>query len=82
MSFHAILWDCDGVLIDSEVLACSVSADYYTRAGYPLAASEYIRKFAGKSTAQIAAIIEEETGEGSRSYNRLVTERCCSSRVV
>jgi len=62
MSFHAILWDCDGVLIDSEVLACSVSADYYARAGYPLTTSEYIRKFAGKSTTQIAAIIEEETG--------------------
>jgi HAD superfamily hydrolase (TIGR01509 family) len=62
MNFRAILWDCDGVLIDSEVLACSVSADYYTRAGYPLTTSEYIRRFAGKSTAQIAAIIEEETG--------------------
>jgi HAD superfamily hydrolase (TIGR01509 family) len=62
MKFEAIIWDCDGVLIDSEVLACSVSADFYSRAGYPLTASEYFRRFAGQSVAQIAAAIRQETG--------------------
>lgn len=63
MTFQAILWDCDGVLIDSELLACKVVADYYTRAGYSLTASEYIERFAGHSRAQIAGIIRQETGE-------------------
>jgi beta-phosphoglucomutase-like phosphatase (HAD superfamily) len=63
MTFQAILWDCDGVLIDSELLACKVVADYYTRAGYSLTASEYIERFAGQSRAQIAGIIRQETGE-------------------
>jgi phosphoglycolate phosphatase-like HAD superfamily hydrolase len=49
MMFRAILWDCDGVLIDSESLACKVVADFYTRAGYSLNASEYIARFAGQS---------------------------------
>jgi len=63
MMFQAILWDCDGVLIDSELLACKVAADCYTRAGYSLTALEYIERFFGKSRAQIAAIIRQETGE-------------------
>jgi HAD superfamily hydrolase (TIGR01509 family) len=63
MSFQAIIWDCDGVLLDSEVLACGVSAAFYTAAGFPLTASDYIRRFAGQSRAQIAAAIMEETGK-------------------
>lgn len=60
--FQAILWDCDGVLIDSELLACRVVADRYTRAGYSLTASDYIERFFGQSRAQVAAIIRQETG--------------------
>lgn len=63
MSFQAIIWDCDGVLLDSELLACGVSAAFYTSAGFPLTAAEYIRRFAGQSRAQIAAAIMEETGK-------------------
>jgi beta-phosphoglucomutase-like phosphatase (HAD superfamily) len=62
MTFDAILWDCDGVLIDSELLACKLAADYYTRVGYSLSATDYIRRFAGQSRAQIAVIIRQETG--------------------
>lgn len=61
-SFHAILWDCEGVLIDSELLACQVAADFYTRAGYPLTARDYVRRFAGQNRAQIAALVRGETG--------------------
>jgi HAD superfamily hydrolase (TIGR01509 family) len=61
-AFQAILWDCDGVLIDSEVLACQVAADFYTRAGYSLTAKDYVRRFAGQNRAQIATIIRGETG--------------------
>jgi HAD superfamily hydrolase (TIGR01509 family) len=63
MSFQAIIWDCDGVLLDSELLACGVSAAFYTDAGFPLTAAEYIRRFFGQSRAQIAAAIMEETGK-------------------
>jgi HAD superfamily hydrolase (TIGR01509 family) len=62
MKFQAILWDCDGVLIDSELLACKAAADFYTRVGYSLSATDYIRRFAGQSRAQIAAPIKQETG--------------------
>lgn len=62
MKFEAIIWDCDGVLIDSEVLACGVVADFYTRAGYPMSATDYLRRFAGQNIAQIAGAIRQETG--------------------
>ena len=28
--FSAIIWDCDGVLIDSEVIACGATEDVLT----------------------------------------------------
>src|SRR5262245_10937931 len=63
MNFHAIIWDCDGVLIDSEILACRVASEHYTRPGFPVTTSAYIRRFAGHSKAQIAATIRQETGK-------------------
>jgi HAD superfamily hydrolase (TIGR01509 family) len=62
MKFDAILWDCDGVLIDSELLACGVSAEFYSRAGFPLTAADYMRRFIGLSRAQIADTIRREKG--------------------
>ncbi|MFV0296660.1 MAG: HAD family hydrolase [Hyphomicrobiaceae bacterium] len=63
MTFKAIIWDCDGVLIDSEVLACRIAAEFYTRAGYPLSMIDFARRFAGQSKLQIADIIRQETGK-------------------
>ncbi len=62
MKFDAIIWDCDGVLIDSEVLACGISAEFYTHAGYPMTAADYLRRFMGLSRAQIDDAIRQETG--------------------
>lgn len=66
-----LIWDCDGCLIDSEVLACRVAAEFYTSAGYPITTEEYILRFAGKSKKEIRQILEEETGqsfEGKLDY--------------
>ena len=45
---ECIIWDCDGCLIDSELLACSVSASLMGEFGYDITAQEYIERFAGK----------------------------------
>lgn len=60
--YKAILWDCDGVLIDSEVLACSVAADYLRELGYPITTEQFIERFMGNSRKQILADILAETG--------------------
>ena len=37
-----IIFDCDGVLVDSELLACSVAAATIQELGIPIAVSEVI----------------------------------------
>ncbi len=60
--FDALLWDCDGCLIDSEIIACRIAAEYLTGAGYPVTTEAFIADFAGKTQAQIDAVISERTG--------------------
>ncbi|MFZ2586780.1 MAG: HAD-IA family hydrolase [Alphaproteobacteria bacterium] len=57
-----LIFDCDGVLIDSELIGCRVAAEFFTQAGYPLTRDEYIQRFAGKSHSQILDEIKNETG--------------------
>jgi HAD superfamily hydrolase (TIGR01509 family) len=42
-----VIFDCDGVLIDSEAIFCSVDADALSRLGYPTTASQISERFAG-----------------------------------
>ena len=41
------MFDCDGVLIDSEAIFCAVDADALSRLGHPTAASHISERFAG-----------------------------------
>ena len=38
--FDLIIFDCDGVLVDSEVISCSVHVEVLTRHGYPITAEQ------------------------------------------
>lgn len=62
MHFDAILWDCDGCLIDSEYIACSLSAEMLTAAGYPISVGDYITRFCGQHKDHIFSTIHDETG--------------------
>lgn len=62
MSVEAILWDCDGCLIDSEAIACGHAAEELTQAGYPLSMEEFVLRFAGKTRSDIYSVIQQETG--------------------
>lgn len=42
-----VIFDCDGVLIDSEAIFCSVDAEALTGLGYPTTASTISERFAG-----------------------------------
>lgn len=57
-----LIWDCDGCLIDSEILACSVSADLLGSMGYNITPQDYIDRFAGKGIRHTLQLIEQETG--------------------
>lgn len=60
--FSAIIWDCDGVLIDSEVIACGVMLDHFAALGYNMTLENFIIRFVGKNFRRICAEIAEESG--------------------
>jgi len=58
-----IIFDCDGVLVDSEILSCGTDAAMMTEAGYPITAETLISRFIGWPKPDIWAAIAQERGE-------------------
>jgi HAD superfamily hydrolase (TIGR01509 family) len=55
-------FDCDGVLVDSEVIASEVDAEMLTEVGFEITAAEVSRRFAGLTSRAIHDIVEKEIG--------------------
>ena len=64
MSFDLVIFDCDGVLVDSEVISCQTHADMLSRCGYPITTDQVFRRFLGRSLKQACVEIEAELGHG------------------
>ncbi len=58
--FDLILFDCDGVLVDSEIIAAKVESQLLTEAGYPISVEEMGERFAGMTWKNILLAIEKE----------------------
>ena len=63
MQFEAILFDCDGVLVDSELITNRVLHAMLNEAGWALSAEECMRIFIGKTVRSETALIEAQTGQ-------------------
>ncbi|MDR7379998.1 HAD superfamily hydrolase (TIGR01509 family) [Rhodoferax ferrireducens] len=63
MKFDAVLFDCDGVLVDSEPLTNGVLRDMLAERGWELSAAECMRFFVGKAVMDEVASIEKHTGQ-------------------
>jgi HAD superfamily hydrolase (TIGR01509 family) len=73
---EAVIFDCDGVLIDSEVVACQIAAEELTKLGYVITGEEVIRRFAGRTAREMEAEIESDWGQRlPDSYRTAVRER-------
>jgi HAD superfamily hydrolase (TIGR01509 family) len=57
-----VIYDCDGVLVDSEPLACRVDAEVLTELGFATSADEVMQRHVGKSTKDMIAAIEQQHG--------------------
>ncbi len=57
-----VIFDCDGVLVDSEVISCRAHAEVLTRHGYPITADQVLKRFLGVSDREARQTIESETG--------------------
>ena len=60
--FGAVLFDCDGVLVDSEPITNGVLRDMLEEQGWVLSREECMRLFVGKAVKDEAALIEARTG--------------------
>ena len=62
MSFDAILFDCDGVLVDSEPITNGVLRDMLAESGWTMTLDECMRFFVGKAVRDERVAIEARTG--------------------
>lgn len=60
--FDLVIFDCDGVLLDSEWIACAVDAELLTTHGFPITTDEVIRRFTGVPNHAMFAEIECQLG--------------------
>jgi HAD superfamily hydrolase (TIGR01509 family) len=60
--FDLVIFDCDGVLVDSEVISCRAHAEVLSGHGYPITADQVFDRFLGRSTRQATAELEAELG--------------------
>lgn len=63
MRFEAVLFDCDGVLVDSEPIVNRVLRDMLAERGWTLSSEECWRIFVGKAVKDERALIEQHTGQ-------------------
>ena len=61
-SVHLVIFDCDGVLVDSERLAIKVDVEMLHELGWPLSQAEVIKRFVGRSDRDTQAAIEAHLG--------------------
>jgi len=57
-----VIFDCNGVLVDSEQITAAAAADEFARAGIPITPELVTRYFSGRRPADMLAGIEAATG--------------------
>src|SRR5882672_5182243 len=57
-----IVFDCDGVLVDSEIVSFEAEAEMFREIGIALTATDLLARFLGTSSASMFAAIERENG--------------------
>ncbi len=57
-----VVWDCDGVLVDTERLVTRLEAEWITALGWPLGQHEVVERFMGRSEPVMVAEIERQLG--------------------
>jgi HAD superfamily hydrolase (TIGR01509 family) len=62
VKFDAVLFDCDGVLVDSEGITNGVLREMLEELGWPLSREECMRIFLGKAVKDEKPLIESKIG--------------------
>jgi HAD superfamily hydrolase (TIGR01509 family) len=62
MAVELVIFDCDGVLVDSERVIVEVESRLLTELGWPLTPHEVMERFVGRSDADMHALLEAHLG--------------------
>src|SRR3546814_17897310 len=62
MRYDAVVFDCDGVLIDSERIAVAILTQDLAELGLRMTVAEAHHRFVGWTTQQVAETVATETG--------------------
>jgi HAD superfamily hydrolase (TIGR01509 family) len=85
LTFDLVIFDCDGVLIDSEVIACAVDARLLGEIGFQITAAQVAHRFAGIATRDMYAALEREMGrplpEDYVSRKRALMREMCAREL-
>jgi beta-phosphoglucomutase-like phosphatase (HAD superfamily) len=57
-----IIFDCDGVLVDSERLGVEIEVRHLAEVGWPLTAEQIVERFVGRTEDAMVAAIEGQIG--------------------
>ncbi len=74
-AFELVIFDCDGVLVDSERLVVGIESALLGELGWPLSPDGVVELFMGRSEDAVHAIVAERIGPRlARVYARRVKE--------
>jgi HAD superfamily hydrolase (TIGR01509 family) len=60
MLFDLVIFDCDGVLVDSEPVVNGIEAELFTHLGIPMTPEEARALFKGRTVGEIVTTVEEK----------------------
>jgi len=68
MNTELLIFDCDGVLVDSEPIANRIFADALAGIGLPLSYAEVCERFMGLTMTRCLEIVEEQMGRPAPAH--------------
>ena len=77
-----VIFDCDGVLVDSERLTVVVEARMLTEMGGPITPEEVVRRFVGGSSDAMLAEIERHLGPELTATGATVFDSMSELRAI
>ncbi|OKJ57545.1 HAD family hydrolase [Streptomyces sp. CB02261] len=63
MRYDLVIFDNDGVLVDSEPISNTLLAGYLTELGHPTSFEESVRDYMGSAMHRIHEVVEERSGQ-------------------
>ncbi|AZM89680.1 MULTISPECIES: HAD family hydrolase [Streptomyces] len=63
MGYELVIFDNDGVLVDSEPVANTILSEYLTELGHPTTYEESLRDYMGSAVHRVHDLVQERTGQ-------------------